>query len=110
MGIDFQLHRASVDMSKGFRQFQKADNEFYKDNMDSAVRHLDKGLDRFASALNHLANAEDDAYSKAGSEIDKGNNQMRKALDEYADGNVDSANKHYGKAVEYYDDALDLIG
>jgi hypothetical protein len=44
MGIDYQIHHASVDMSKGFRQFQKADNALSKDHVESAVNHLDKGL------------------------------------------------------------------
>ena len=110
MGIDFQLHRASVDISKGVRQFQKADKELYNDNIDSATKHYDKGLDKFASAMNHLANAEDDAYNKAGSEIDKGNNEMRKAIGEYNSGNLDRAQEHYNSALNQYDEALDLLG
>ena len=110
MGIDFQLHRASVDTSRGFRQFQKADKALYDDKVDSAVRHLNKGLDYFDSALGHLAKAEDDAYKKAGSEIDKGNKELKKSIDEYGNGKTDSAASHYAKALDDYDAALDLIG
>ena len=110
MGIDYQIHRASVDTSKGFRQFQKADKELYKDNVDSAVSHLKKGLNYFATAVDHLAKAEEDAYNKAGKEIDQGNQELRKSIDEYASGNLDSAQSHYDKALAKYDDALDLIG
>ena len=110
MGIDMQLHRASVDVAKGFRQFQRADNDVYKNNVDSAVRHLNKGLDCFNSALDHVAKADDDAYSKAGKDIDRGNKDLQKSIDAYADGNVDSAGNHYQKALGSYDAALDLIG
>ena len=44
MGINYQMHRASANIAKGFRQFQKADNELAKNNVDSAVKHYDKGL------------------------------------------------------------------
>ncbi len=109
MGVEYQMHRASVDTAKGFRQFQKADNELSKDNFDSAVIHLNKGLDCFSTAIDHIAKAEDDAYSKAGSEIDQGNNEMRKSIDDYANGDLDSGQRHYAKALDKYDEALDLI-
>ena len=110
MGIDYQLHRVAVDIAKGFRQFQKADKEFNKGNADSALRYLNKGQDLFAIAGDHAIKAEDDAYNKAGNEIDKGNKQMQKSIDEYANGNVDSADNHYVSAMDDYDNALDLIG
>ena len=110
MGIDYQLHRVSVDAAKGFRQFQKADKEFNKGNVDSAARHLSEGLNLFATAAEHALKAEDDAYNKAGNAIDKGNQQMQKSIDEYASDNVDSAEKHYADALDDYDRALELIG
>jgi len=109
MGVEYQMHRASVDTAKGFRQFQKADNELSKDNVDSAVTHLSKGLDCFSAAMDHIAKAEDDAYSKAGSEIDQANKEMRKSIDDYANGELDSAQRHYTNALGKYDEALDLI-
>ena len=110
MGIDFQLHRASVDIAKGFRQFQKADTARYKDNVDSEVSHLSKGLNCFASAHDHLIKAEDDAYNKAGNEIDKGNKELQESIDDYANGHADRGASHYAKAMDSYDSALDLIG
>ncbi|MBT8440200.1 MAG: hypothetical protein KJO91_10775 [Gammaproteobacteria bacterium] len=109
MGIDFQLHRASVDIAKGFRQFQKADSALSNDNIDSAVKHLNKGLDCFATAQEHVVKAEDDAYNKAGEEIDKGNKELQKSIDAYADGNADRAISQYESAMDSYDKALDLI-
>jgi hypothetical protein len=109
MGIDYQLHRVSVDAAKGYRQFQKADNELNKGNIDSAVSHLKKGLNLFVTAGDHALKAEDDAYNKAGNEIDKGNKQMQKSIDEYDNGNADSAANHYADALNDYDNALDLI-
>ena len=110
MGIDFQIHRISVDISKGYRQFQKADSAANKDNLDSAVSHLNKGLNYFASAQVHLVKAEEDTYNKAGNEIDKGNKQLQESIDDYANGHADRGASHYEKAMESYDSALDLIG
>jgi tetratricopeptide (TPR) repeat protein len=110
MGIDYQVHRASVDTSKGLRQFQKAEKALAKGNVDSAVAHLNKGHNYFATALDHLAKAEEDAYKKAGKEIDQGNTDLQKSIDEFANGNLDSAQAHYDKALAKYDDALDLLG
>jgi tetratricopeptide (TPR) repeat protein len=107
--IDYQLHRISVDIAKGFRQFQKADSELAKGNIDSTVNHLNKGLNLFETAGDHAAKAEDDAYKKAGDAIDKGDKNLQKAIDAYADGNVDSAANHYADALDSYDKALDLI-
>lgn len=110
MGVDFQVDRAAVNAAKGMRQFQKADNALANDNIDGAARHLNKGLNDFAAALTHLEKAEEDAYLKAGQEIDKANQQLQKAIDEYGNGNADSARSHYDKALDDYDQALDLLG
>jgi len=107
--IDYQLNRASVDISKAFRQFQLADNAYYEENADATVKHLSKGLNLFQTALDHLSKAEEDAYEGASKEIDNGNDELQKSLDEYSAGNDESAEKHYDKALEYYDKALDLL-
>lgn len=109
MGINFQVYRAAVNIAKGVRQFQKADKAIGKENVDSAARHLDKGMNDFAAALSHLEQAEEDAYVKAAKEIEQGNEQLKKALDAYADGNDKGAESHYEKALEKYDAALELL-
>jgi len=110
MGLDFQLHRASVDVAKGFRQFEKAGHELSKDNVDSGLRHLQKGLGCFSHARDHLASAEGDAYNKAGKEISAGSTELQKSIDAWSAGNADSAKSHYDNAIAKYDQALDLIG
>jgi hypothetical protein len=110
MGIDYQAHRASVDTSKGFRQFQKADSAWADGNLDSASTHLNKGYNYFSTAADHLAKAEEDAYNNAGNEIGQGNSELQMSIDDLANGNVDSAQAHYNKALAKYDDALDLMG
>lgn len=109
MGTNFQVYRAAANAAKGIRQFQKADEAIAKDKADSAVRHLNKGLDKFASSLDHLEKAEDDAFAKAAKEIDQGNEQLKKAIEAFADGNDDRAASHYEKALDKYDDALDIL-
>ena len=107
--IDYQLHRASVDMAKAYRQFQLADNAWYEDKDDNAYNHLSRGLNLTQTALDHLSKAEDDAYNGASNEIDKGNSELQKSIDEYNNGNFDNAEKHYDKALDYYDKALDVL-
>ena len=109
MGENFQVYRAAVNAAKGIRQFQKADNQINKDNVDSAVRHFDKGLGLLATALAHLEQAADDAYQTAAKELEKGNVEVRKCLDAYGNDDMDGAAKHYDKALEHYDAALDEL-
>ena len=109
MGENYQVYRAAVNAAKGIRQFQKADNAIDKDNMDSAARHFDKGLGLFASALDHLEKAEDDAYDTAAKELTKGNDELQKSIDAYGKDDMNGAAKHYAKALEHYDTALDEL-
>ncbi len=109
MGLDYQLHRVAVDMAKGYRQIQKAEAALSKDKIDSGVGHLNAAYNDFDAALEHAAKADDDAYAKAGKEIDKGNSELQKSIDAYDNGHDTRAASHYESAVESYDNALDLI-
>ena len=109
MGENYQVYRAAANAAKGIRQFQKADKEIDRDNPDSAVRHFDKGLNFFVTALEHVEKAADDAFDSAGADISKGNDELQKCIDAYGNGNADSAAKHYDKALKHYDDALDTL-
>jgi tetratricopeptide (TPR) repeat protein len=107
--IDYQLHRVSVDVAKAFRQLQKADKDLSKGNVDRASKHYDKGLKLFATAADHAAKADDDAYNKAGNEVGKGNKELQKSIDSLDNGDLDRAADHYADAMDSYDNALDLI-
>lgn len=109
MGMEYQLDRAWANTAKGVRQCQKADKVLQDGKVDSATNHFSKALNYFGTAVDHLAKAEDDAYVKAGNLLDDGNQQLQKAIDRYADGDTDSAEGHYEKALDKYDEALDLI-
>ncbi|GAB3103465.1 hypothetical protein G8770_19745 [Aestuariicella hydrocarbonica] len=109
MGINFQLHRASVNAAKGIREFQRADNALAKGNDDTAVKHLNKGLEKFSTALDHLVKAEADTYAKAAKDFDQGNEQLEKAIEAWADGKDSVAVSHYENALMKYDEALDLL-
>ncbi len=109
MGVNHQLHVTAVKAAKGIRQFQLADRAMDKNKMDSAVRHLDRGLKDFAKALSHLEDAVDDAVTGISAEIGAGNEQMEKCLDAIDGGDMDRAGKHYDKAMSHYDIALDML-
>jgi len=109
MGMTYQADRAWANTSKGIRQCQKADKALVNGKVDSASRHFSEALNYFATAVDHLAKAAEDADVKAGKLLDDGNQQLQKALDRLADGDTASAGAHYEKALDKYDEALDLI-
>lgn len=105
----YQADRAWANTSKGIRQCQKADKALDKGNVDSAAKHFNKALDYFSTAVDHMAKAEDDANAKAGKLIDAGDDDLQTAVDMYVDGDLDGAEKYYEKALDKYDEALDLF-
>jgi tetratricopeptide (TPR) repeat protein len=109
MGENFQIYRAAVNAAKGIRQFQKADKDVGKENIDRAVRHFDKGLNFLVNALEHVENAADDAYDTAAKHLAKGNAELKKCMDAFDSNDMSAASKHYDKALEHYDAALDEL-
>ena len=110
MGMDYQLHRAWANVAKGIRQCQKADKAWQKGRTESVADHFGKAVYSFETAVEHLAKAADDADVKAGKLLSEGNQQLQKAIDQFADDDVDGAERHYEKALDKYDEALDLTG
>ena len=110
IAVDYNVHRASVDMAKGFRQIGKGMDSWSDGNPDRAADHLAKALNDFAVAIDHVAKAANDSRADAGRDLDKGNAELQKCLDALADGKADAAKRHYGDAVKSYDKALDAIG
>ena len=109
MGLHHQAHRVSVDLAKGYRQIQKAAADFYKNDNDRAISHLNHAYNDFSAAMDHAVKAEEDLYKKVGSEIDKGNSDLQKSIDSYTEGNFEAAEGYYNKALNAYDSALDKI-
>jgi len=109
MGVNYQLDRVAANVTKGYRQLEKAANAMTKGKTDSAVSHYNEGLSYFDTAMDHLVKADDDASKKAGKDIDSGNKELKKSIDSYANGHPDIAANHYDKAMTSYDSALDLI-
>ena len=109
MGTKFQEFETSFDISRAYREVQRADKDFANGKADAAAKRLEKGYKYFASACNHLAKAEEDAYNKAGDKIGKGNSELQRSIDAYADGNVEKGARYYNEALTYYDEALDIV-
>jgi hypothetical protein len=110
MGTDYQKHRVSIDISKGFRQLQKADSEILKGEINRASSHYVNGLNYFVSAEDHASRVVDADYNKAAEEINLGNKELETTIAKYDDGNVNNtARDYYAKALDHYDIALDLI-
>ena len=109
MGTKIQEYMASFDLSRAFRQFQRADKALNNDNTDSAVSHLKKGITLVAKSIDHISNAVDDTFDNAADMFEKGNKELQKSIDAFADGKDDSAKRHYEKALDLYDEALELV-
>ena len=109
MGTKIQEHRASFDLSRAYREVQRAEKKFTNGKDDAAVKDMQKAYNYFSNACAHLVKAADDAYNKAGDKIDKGNSELQKSIDDYADGKVDRGARHYADAMNYYDEALDIV-
>ena len=109
MGTKIQEFVASFDLSRAFRQFHKADNDFVNGNVDSASKHLERGLNLAVKGLDHIGKAVDDTLDEAASKFEKGNEELQKSIDAFVDGNDNGAEKHFGKAMDLYDEALDLV-
>ena len=110
LAIGYHVHRTSVDLAKGYRQIEKAATALSRDSVDNAVNHLNKALNDFGAAVEHAAQATDDACTKAGEEVDKGNAELQKSIEAYTNNDPGSAQTYYNSAVKSYDKALDLIG
>lgn len=108
--VDYEVHRTSVDIAKGYRQIQKAATAMSKGKADSVAKHLDSAVSDFDSAISHAAKATDDVCKKAGTELNKGNTDLQKSIQAYRDGNADEAQGYYDSAVSNYDKALDMLG
>lgn len=109
MGTTIQEYIAAFDLSRAFRQFHKADKAYINENTDSAVRHLEKGITLVAKALDHIENAVDDTLEEAAKKFEKGNEEIQKSIDAFADDNDDGAERHWDKAMDLYDEALELV-
>jgi tetratricopeptide (TPR) repeat protein len=69
-------------------------------------------LDEFIESLLSMVGdfrKEEDAFKKAGEEIDKGNNDLAKSIEEYDKGNDRRAEEYLDKAANCYDKAMDII-
>ena len=109
MGTKYQEYKAAWDVSRALRQFQRADKDITKGYPKDAVKRMKRGLELVGYAVEHMAKAEEDAYNKASDEITKGNNELQKSIDDYANDKTDSGARHYNDAMNYYDKALDII-
>lgn len=109
MGAKFQEYKAGWDISRALRQFQKAEKDITKGYPKDAAKRMKRGLELAGYAVEHMAKAEEDAYNKASNEITKGNQELEKSIDDYANDKVDSGARHFDVAMDYYDKALDII-
>jgi tetratricopeptide (TPR) repeat protein len=97
-------------MSKALRECQIADSVLPDGGPALAATHYERALGYFTIARNQLALAEDETERNVGNLLQAGNDQLRKALNEYAEGYAHSARNYYRNALDSYDRALELIG
>jgi tetratricopeptide (TPR) repeat protein len=106
---DLLFGPAGVNTARAVRECQIADSVLRDVGPSLATVRYERALDYFAKACEQLARSEYEAERRAGAFLRSGNDQLQKALGEYAEGYAHSARAHYLDAFENYDKALELF-
>lgn len=108
MRPNLHFHSFWANNCRAIRQCQIADKALQDGHTESAAVHYAKALKYFETAHQRLSDAEDKTNKRLRALLKSGNNQLEKALTEYSAGYAHSARAHYARALEKYDEALDL--
>lgn len=97
-----------ANTSRAIRQCQIADKALQDGYTESATDHYVRALKYFEAACQRLGRSERGTDRRLSKLLESGNDQLKKALNEYSAGYEHSARAHYEDALEMYDRALDL--
>ena len=105
-----QWNDAVRDVKKAYNQISDFDWKVVEGEPTSAARHLRKALGDFESAVTHLAKADVGTSGSAGvDDLNRGVDQLGKSVTALDNGEIDSAQRHYDKAVTDFDKAADIL-
>ncbi len=105
-----QWNDAVRDAKRAYKQLSDFEWKVEKDEPLRAARHLRKALDDFDSAMTHIEKA-DVGESQKGSvdAMNHGIKEVEEAVTALNNGNVDSAESHYDRAVSSFDKASMIL-
>ena len=109
-----QLCKGIKAYAKGYTQFHKVMIEMEIGNPDNAAKHLRKALEQFDKAIVHFQNAqgtkeEAELNKRIAKAISRGNEELRKADEYFADGDQVKAGIHCGAAVRDFQEAMEMM-
>ena len=105
-----QWNDAVRDVKKAYTQFSDFEWKVEIDEPKRAARHLSKAVDDFNAAVTHIEKAEVGPAQKGGvDDMNHGIKELSDAVTALDSGKVDSAQRHYDKAVTSFNKANTIL-
>ena len=107
---DKQMRLAIKDANHGYEALDKVDSKLDLGKQKSAANHFENAIDDFQQALTHFAKAVVGKDQQGAiDDINSGVNALQKALTALENGKTEDAQKHYNKAIGYFNQAEAIL-
>ena len=107
---DKQMRLAIKDANHGYEALDKVDSKLDLGKQKSAANHFENAIDDFQQALTHFAKAMVGKDQQGAiDDINSGVNALQKALTSLENGKTEDAQKHYNKAIGYFNQAEAIL-
>ena len=105
-----QWNDAVRDIKRAYTQLSDFDWKVDEAEPGSAARHLRKALDDFNAAMTHAAKADvGESQKGAVDDVNHGIKELDGAVTALDNGNIDSAQSHYDKAIISFQNAAAIL-
>jgi hypothetical protein len=99
-----QWNEAVHDARRAYKQFSDFEWKIDEDEPKRAAAHLRKALDSYNLAVTHIEKAiVGDSQKGAVDDMNRGITELSDAVTDLDNGEIDSAERHYGKAADDFD-------
>ena len=101
-----EWNEAAHAAKEGFNQLNDMDKKVIKDEPDRAAIHLRKAVGHFETAATHLAKADvGESQKGAVDKVNWGLKDLKDAVTDIENGDIDAAENHYDAALDKFGDA-----